>query len=444
MATHDYVIANQSGAAFRTDLNNALAAIVSNNSNSSSPSTTYAYQWWADTSAGVLKIRNSANNAWIELLQLDGTLTLEDGSQSTPALAFRDDLDTGIFSSAANTFDIATSGQARVQVDPSGRVGINEASPSSFNSIADDLVITQATNHAGMTIRSGTSHQGNIAFQDAANTSFRGALTYDHNGDKMQLITDGDIRLTIDSSGRVMIGVTSTAHASANADDLCVGNNDSSSQHGITIGSNAEGSIRWADSASGSAGILNYRHSSDAMEMYTSGTLRQLIDSSGKTKFTQDSSGSTEPVLHLDRPNAASNAAVDMIHFDSGNQGRGKLVSASSDAGSPALASRSDYRIKENIRDYTDGWNIIKAVPVKLFDVKTDGSKDQKGWIAHELQEVLPDLVQGTKDAVDEDDNPIYQSVSMGLFMPDVISALQTAITKIETLEAKVAALEAA
>ena len=46
MATHDYVIANQSGAAFRTDLNNALAAIQSNNSNSSSPSDTVAYQWW--------------------------------------------------------------------------------------------------------------------------------------------------------------------------------------------------------------------------------------------------------------------------------------------------------------------------------------------------------------------------------------------------------------
>ena len=55
MATHDYVIANQSGAAFRTDLNNALAAIVSNNSNASSPSTTYAYQWWADTGNNLLK-----------------------------------------------------------------------------------------------------------------------------------------------------------------------------------------------------------------------------------------------------------------------------------------------------------------------------------------------------------------------------------------------------
>jgi len=58
MATHDYVLANASGAAFRTDLNNALAAIVSNNSNSSEPATKYAYMWWADTNTGILKIRN--------------------------------------------------------------------------------------------------------------------------------------------------------------------------------------------------------------------------------------------------------------------------------------------------------------------------------------------------------------------------------------------------
>ena len=122
MATHDYVIANQSGAAFRTDLNNALAAIVSNNSNSSEPTTMYAYQWWADTSNAVMKIRNSANNAWIELFQLDGTLTLEDGTESTPALAFRDDLNTGIYSSAADTVDITTGGSRRVSVDSSGRL----------------------------------------------------------------------------------------------------------------------------------------------------------------------------------------------------------------------------------------------------------------------------------------------------------------------------------
>jgi hypothetical protein len=132
MATHDYVIANQSGAAFRTDLNNALAAIVSNNSNSSEPATKYAYQWWADTNDGVLKIRNSSNDGWVTLLQLDGTLTLEDGTNSAPALGFRDDLNTGIFSSAADTLDITCGGTTRGSFSSSGLAVTGNVTATTF------------------------------------------------------------------------------------------------------------------------------------------------------------------------------------------------------------------------------------------------------------------------------------------------------------------------
>jgi hypothetical protein len=131
MAQHDYIIANQSGAAFRSDLNNGLAAIVSQNSGAAQPSTTYAYQWWADTTAGLLKLRNAANNAWITigtladanlglLAQSGGTLTgallLDDsGTVSAPALAFDGDTNTGLFRSAADTLNVATNGVERVK-----------------------------------------------------------------------------------------------------------------------------------------------------------------------------------------------------------------------------------------------------------------------------------------------------------------------------------------
>jgi len=131
MAQHDYIIANQSGAAFRSDLNNGLAAIVSQNSGAAQPSTTYAYQWWADTTTGLLKIRNAANNAWITigtladanlgLLSLaGGTLTgallVDDsGTAALPAIAFDGDTNTGIFSPGADQFGIATNGVERVE-----------------------------------------------------------------------------------------------------------------------------------------------------------------------------------------------------------------------------------------------------------------------------------------------------------------------------------------
>ena len=131
MAQADYVVANGTGAAVRSDLNGQLAAIVSNNSGVTEPSTTYAYQWWADTTTGLLKIRNAANNAWITvgtladanlgLLSLaGGTLTgallVDDsGTAALPAIAFDGDPDSGIFRGGANEFGIATNGVERVE-----------------------------------------------------------------------------------------------------------------------------------------------------------------------------------------------------------------------------------------------------------------------------------------------------------------------------------------
>ena len=73
MAQHDYNIANQTFPNTRTDINNVLAAIVSNNSGSTAPSTTYAYQLWYDTSTNILKIRNADNDAFINLFTFNQT-----------------------------------------------------------------------------------------------------------------------------------------------------------------------------------------------------------------------------------------------------------------------------------------------------------------------------------------------------------------------------------
>jgi hypothetical protein len=118
MAQHDYIIANQSGAAFRADLNNALAAAVSQNSGAAEPSVTYAYMPWADTTTGLFKIRNAANSAWITLYQLDGewsTIALEDGSATAPSLYFKDSgTDTGFYSPGVDQVALATAGVQRV------------------------------------------------------------------------------------------------------------------------------------------------------------------------------------------------------------------------------------------------------------------------------------------------------------------------------------------
>jgi len=71
MSQHDFNIANQGFPAFRTDLNNGLTALATNSSGATAPSTTYAYQWWYDTTTDILKMRNADNDAWINFATFD-------------------------------------------------------------------------------------------------------------------------------------------------------------------------------------------------------------------------------------------------------------------------------------------------------------------------------------------------------------------------------------
>jgi hypothetical protein len=135
----DYIVANGTGASVRSDLNGQLAAIVSNNSGTTEPATMYAYQWWADTTAGLLKIRNAANNAWVTvgtladanlgLLGSGSTIVAALGDASTPGITFTGDLNTGIFSPGADQVAVATNGTARLYIASDGKAGIGTTSP---------------------------------------------------------------------------------------------------------------------------------------------------------------------------------------------------------------------------------------------------------------------------------------------------------------------------
>lgn len=85
MAQHDYLIADQSGLSFLSDLNQLTAAIVSNNSGGVEPTDLYAYMWWADTTSGLLKRRNAANNAWIDFASLSTGLIIGTNVQAYDA-----------------------------------------------------------------------------------------------------------------------------------------------------------------------------------------------------------------------------------------------------------------------------------------------------------------------------------------------------------------------
>jgi len=174
MAQHDYVLDNQSGAEFRADLNNALSAIVSQNSGAFEPTTTYAYMLWADTTSNQLKQRNAANTDWVVLQELDGTLLMENGTENNPGLAFASDKNTGFYRAGADKLGISTGGSTRILIDDQKQVlfGTTTGTWSSRAVFFGDTIF--GTQHPTVTLAYGSANPtddtvvGDIYFNDSS------------------------------------------------------------------------------------------------------------------------------------------------------------------------------------------------------------------------------------------------------------------------------------
>jgi hypothetical protein len=103
--------------------------------------------------------------------------------------------------------------------------------------------------------------------------------------------------------------------------------------------------------------------------------------------------------------------------------------------GVPAFRNASDYRLKSNIQDFIGATDIIKALKLRSFAYNIEPNKTAVGFIAHEMQEVLPELVLGEKDAIDEEGNPAYQSITATNLIPYLTGALKDVIIRLEALE---------
>jgi hypothetical protein len=136
----------------------------------------------------------------------------------------------------------------------------------------------------------------------------------------------------------------------------------------------------------------------------------------------------------------ASSGTVELARFIyNGSDTGGINVNGSS----AAFRTPSDYRLKENIEDYTESIDRIKSIRLRSFNLKSDPDKKQIiGFVAHELSEVDPELVMGEKDSLDSDGNPEYQSIMSGNLVPYLAGALKETILKIELLELRLDALE--
>lgn len=134
MSQHDMNVANQGFSGFRSDMNNAFLALVSNNSGATEPTTTFAYQFWADTTTGLLKVRNAANSAWVTigtlasaylgLISAGATAVLTAGYSATPYSAGTKSTGTYTPDEANGNFQYAVNGGAHTLAPPTNNCSL--------------------------------------------------------------------------------------------------------------------------------------------------------------------------------------------------------------------------------------------------------------------------------------------------------------------------------
>jgi hypothetical protein len=266
----------------------------------------------------------------------------------------------------------------------------------------------------------------------------------------LQLATNGSTTaLTIDTSQNVGIGTTSPEaplHIFRSSSPYTLYRN-STTTDGSSIGVN-----------SGSSDMFLYNADAGSIILSTNATERMRIDSSGNVLVgttSQITTGGFSPKLSITNAgNAAffttsTNASIMGMQINT-NGGDGiKFYNASAsnvgnitiNSGGTAYGTTSDYRLKENIAPMTGALEKVSLLKPVIYTWKTDDSNGQ-GFIAHELQAIIPDAVVGEKDAVNEDGSIKPQCIDTSFLVATLTAAIQEQQTIINDLKARITALE--
>ena len=356
-----------------------------------------------------------------------------------------DDLDIKAVSLGSN-MKFFTVDTERMRIDSSGRVGIGTSLPSrelevtGSGNVYIKVTAPTANDSAGIELAN-TGATWLIQNDDTSSA----ALTFDRAGSE---------RMRIDSSGNVGIGTSSPnatlqVEGTDDANNLIVGHNstDFAVYTDSTVGeirlkaedgsgSNFSKYMTFYTHPSGSAATERMRIASDGSVLV--GTTSNRPDESNDTGMALYPNGKKYAYSTTDFGVFNTNSTGKKFYFRINSSEKGSI---SFNTNSVSYTTTSDYRLKENAVDITDGITRVKQLDPKRFNFIGD-STIVDGFIAHEAATVVPEAVTGEKDAVDEDGNPDYQGIDQAKLVPLLTAALQEAITKIEDLEARVATLE--
>lgn len=162
------------------------------------------------------------------------------------------------------------------------------------------------------------------------------------------------------------------------------------------------------------------------------------LQNAGEIGYFYQTSNSNVTGITMRHTYAQSAQTAKMISFTRDNGTEVGAITSTTTA--TAYGTSSDYRLKENVVAVNDGIIRLQQLKPSRFNFIVDPDKTVDGFIAHEVQSVVPEAITGEKDAADDDGNPVYQGIDQSKLVPLLTAALQEAIAKIESLEARLTA----
>jgi len=241
--------------------------------------------------------------------------------------------------------------------------------------------------------------------------------------------------MRIDSSGNVGIGVSSP---DANAKiDVYGGRTYLDATNEFTIRLSNTGTVGGfiGTPASGSLGFYS-----------STGTERMRITSGGGILFgtTGEPNGTSvygsafidagSGIMQLKQASSTTSAiSVQRFYNPNGNVGSIQLNGSAT-----SFVTSSDYRLKENVVDMVGALDRVDQLEPKRFNFIADQDTTVDGFLAHQVQDIVPEAVTGEKDAVDEDGNEIYQGIDQSKLVPLLVGAIKELRAEVNSLKAQI------
>jgi hypothetical protein len=402
-------------------------------------------------------------------LGASSTATFAAGAVGTPAITTTGDTNTGIFFPAADTIAFAEGGAEAMRIDSSGNVGIGTSSPSvkfevngrvlGESVVAGNALYVWSQDRMSLGASYGIESQQSSPFFLLTNSA-----------QPIVFGTNNSERMRIDSSGNVGIGTNApineltfgptTSIISPDTTDgsdskrlrFCGGGADAVSRGSyVTVYGNeysgAEGELTLVAGDAVGGNIVFYTGNAvERMRIDSSGNLLVGTTSNstypsrgyfvgnatyGGLSVSAPGDGLGYPVYFVD--SNATSASQQIVHFDRGSSTVGFITTTNT---TTTYSSASDYRLKNTIAPITGALSKVALLKPCTYKWNIDGSEGQ-GFIAHELQEVCPIAVYGTKDAIDANGNPEYQGVDTSFLVATLTAAIQEQQAIIESLKAR-------